>query len=259
MNNALMAQLNEAKRVLEKKEQLETQIFEENSRIHEHSIHLQMLESKMNLKRLNRKDRGRRLGRRFGIIGGLMIAAGIIATVSMMANGFSFYDAQACLWPALGFGGPPAIVSTCLLIAYFRGKPVRAAEAERVRLEYQNYLENKAKPSAESANLRIRELSARYDMFLNENESTLAFLPLNYRNVEAVKYMMTNVSQGKAEDIEQALQLCDKKNINRHYEDKICRREKELAKNYVVPGESSDGSMVGWMIFNGIIDIVTGN
>jgi len=255
VSGELKLKLAEAKKVFVRKEELETLIFEENLKIHAHKIHLQMLESKMDLDEINRRDRGLRLGRRFGIIAGIILTFGLIAMLSGAAEGDGTF-----LMLTLCFGGPPTVASVCLLSAYFRGKKVRAIEAEKVAREHKAFLENKAKPVTQQAGMRIKELKEQINELRKASAETLAFLPQKYWNVGAVSHMIGSISGGHANSLDQAMALCDKERINNRYYDKIRRREKELAQNYVEPSNRSGGGggIVGWMILDGILDSIFG-
>ena len=256
MNNELMLQLQAAKGVFEQKEKLETLIYEEKLKIREHILHLQMLESKMDLKAINYRDKGRRLGARFAFIAFFPMAIVVVLLLCGLFGEAGFTGGiGACAVTAFGFGLPGAIVSTLLLRAYYKGKKPRVAAVELVRVERDEYLENTAKPESEKHRKIIAELEAQIAANLQANDAVIAFLPEDYRNVEAVSHMEDSVRRCCADDLQQAMQLCDKKKIGRKYRNKIRDREMELAKKYVNPELSGDSDDT---LFGMILDAFLG-
>ena len=104
------------------------------------------------------------------------------------------------------------------------GKKLEDKNNER----FKRKIDTEVKPIADEANKKIEKLKQIMENFVNENLHYIEFIPIKYRNLEAVSYMFIAASNGRADTLKEAINL---------YEEQLHRWNLEMAANKVAEAQ----------------------
>ncbi len=72
---------------------------------------------------------------------------------------------------------------------------------------YNKKYENEVKPQIEKTQRNTDELTKKAELFISENIHYIEFLPMQYRNLQAVSFMYLAVGNGRADTLKEAINL----------------------------------------------------
>ena len=211
MNTELYNKLDEAHKVLVRKEKLEKQIAEEKAAVKAKADELEELKSRAFASlRKNRESVHFRVGCTFFAIGAILTVIVIYVIRSMiMAVHAGTMDFEAAVFAGMN------VVIICLG-AYIAGISLMAVHAkiwpgsyqqEILRREYEEKISAGAGEELEAMRKHIKEMQQELEVLMVENAEKLSGLPEGCESAEAVAGMRTYVKNEVAETIDKSAKI----------------------------------------------------